>query len=75
MSRDSDIHSSDPAQVELGHVHERLKTLEEGQGEVQKALQAVQYRQRQPAGETFHAGESVHGVDESGGHGDGGQCR
>lgn len=75
MSRDSDIHSSDPAQVELGHVHERLKNLEEGQGEVQKALQAVQYRQRQPAGETFHAGESVHGVDESGGHGDGGQCR
>ena len=65
----------DPHNLELGHVHERLKNLEEGQGEVQKALQAVQYRQRQPAGETFHAGESVHGVDESGGHGDGGQCR
>lgn len=42
MTRDTDL--QDPHNLELGHVYERLKKLEEGQGEVQKTLHAVQLK-------------------------------
>jgi len=51
MSRETDIKSTDPAQVELGHVYDRLKTLEEKQSEVQKTLHAVQLKLTEVAAE------------------------
>lgn len=42
MSREEDV--KDQHTLELGHVYDRLKKLEEGQGEQQKTLQAIQLK-------------------------------
>lgn len=44
MTRESDLQSHDSAQVELGHVYDRLKKLEEGQAAAQGTLHALQIK-------------------------------